>query len=986
MTADRSLDAFYILVCLLGIVLLHWRGSRRIDLDSRFLLTWLFLVAALPGLSRFFVDSRFSDLLNSLESPADVLLPLLWAGLFYSLFQSIQQRDLRQSEASLRRVIDLLPHQIYAKDRHGRYVVANKCVADAYGTTVEALIGRSQADFHPSKEEERIFLEEDRRVIDLGPGSAEPLTSVRTLASSGRTYQFAKVPFEIPGSGEIVALGVSVDITNRIRAEKELRIKDYTISSLAAPLAVADLDGTITYVNQAFLDLWGYDSEEETVGHPAGEFAANPAEAARVIACLHERGWFVGEFDAQSKEGTSFDVHLSASMVTAENGESLCMVFSFIDVTERNQAFEALRRSEQMMRAVFENATHGLAVWNAERRLVKSNARFAEMLGYTVNELIDMSSRTFTHPDDVARQEPENRKIETGEKNSYAIEKRYVRRDGSPFWAELTVNAVRDARGKLEGTIAIIVDITERKRVEEERAESQRRLNTLVDNLPGFAYRRKNDSSWTMEYVSNGCLEVTGYSPEQIVDNREIAYNEIIVPEDRQRVWDEVQRAVEAGEPFILEYTIAWRSGRRRSVWEKGRGIFSDGGDLLALEGFITDVTDRVRAEEERRKFEAQFQHAQKLESLGILAGGIAHDFNNLLMGILGNADLAMDRTSALSPVRNYILEIEQSAKRAADLCRQMLAYSGKGKFLAQRINLNEIVDEMVHLLEVSISKKAVLKFNFAANLPAIEADPTQTRQVIMNLITNASEAIGDRSGVISINTGAMSCDPAYLTETHIAEDLAEGMYVYLEVSDTGCGMDKTTRERMFDPFFTTKFTGRGLGMAAVLGIVRGHKGTIKVYSEPQRGTTIKILLPAVDEPAESIEKEARTPADWKMDGTVLLVDDEETIRVVGKRMLERSGLKVLTASDGREAIDLYREHAGDVLCVILDLTMPHMDGEETFRELRRINPDVHVILSSGYNEQEIVGRFAGKGLAGFIQKPYRRQELISSIRQVLDS
>ena len=254
-----------------------------------------------------------------------------------------------------------------------------------------------------------------------------------------------------------------------------------------------------------------------------------------------------------------------------------------------------------------------------------------------------------------------------------------------------------------------------------------------------------------------------------------------------------------------------------------------------------------------------------------------------------------------------------------------------------------------------------------------------------MNLITNASEAIGDRSGIISITTGAVDCDRAYLTESYLDEELPEGLYVSLEVADTGCGMDAETRAKLFDPFFTTKFTGRGLGLAAVLGIVRGHRGAIKIYSEPGKGTTFKVLFPAVDAEPRSVAD--RKPPDreaWRGEGTVLLVDDEEAIRALGKRMLERAGFDVLTANDGRDAVELYREHGDQIVCVILDLTMPQMDGEEAFREMRRIRSDVCVIVSSGYNEQEVTQRFVGKGLAGFIQKPYKFNRLLDQVRQAL--
>ena len=383
---------------------------------------------------------------------------------------------------------------------------------------------------------------------------------------------------------------------------------------------------------------------------------------------------------------------------------------------------------------------------------------------------------------------------------------------------------------------------------------------------------------------------------------------------------------------------------------------------------------------------ERKLLHTQKLESLGVLAGGIAHDFNNLLMAILGYADLALGDLSPASPAHPKIGEIINASRRAADLCRQMLAYSGKGMFVIEKLYLDHVINEMIHLLKTTISKKVLLNLNLERNLPPIEGDPSQVRQVLMNLVLNASEAIDGKSGVVTISTGARHCDRAYLGGTYLNEELPEGIYVSLEVSDTGCGMDRETQARIFEPFFTTKFTGRGLGMAAVLGIMRGHRGAMKVYSEPGRGTTFRLLFPAAPSgPDGAVCPEQEREKPWRGAGTVLLVDDEETVLAVGREMLERLGFSVVTAEHGRQALELYERHREEIVCVLLDLTMPHMDGEETFRELRRMNPDVRVIMCSGYSEQEIGSRFAGKGLARALQKPYLLDDLRHAMQEALN-
>ncbi|MCP4007663.1 MAG: response regulator, partial [bacterium] len=327
---------------------------------------------------------------------------------------------------------------------------------------------------------------------------------------------------------------------------------------------------------------------------------------------------------------------------------------------------------------------------------------------------------------------------------------------------------------------------------------------------------------------------------------------------------------------------------------------------------------------------------------------------------------------------------IIESTKRASDLTNQMLAYSGKGRFVVEDLDLSRLVREMINLLEISISKKAALRYELEDGLPAIEADGTQIRQVVMNLITNASEATGDRSGVISIRTGLADCDREYFEGAYPDEKQSPGAYVYLEVADTGSGMDAESLARIFEPFYTTKFTGRGLGLAAVLGIMRGHRGAIKIQSEPGQGTVFKVLIPAVARSTAVVADEPLEALGLHPTGLALLVDDNEMVLAVTSQYLERMGCEVITATDGREALEVFEQRSDEIAFVILDLTMPHMDGDECFRELRRIRSDVLVILTSGYNEQELTQRFVGHGFAGFLHKPYDAVQLIAKLRRIL--
>ena len=395
---------------------------------------------------------------------------------------------------------------------------------------------------------------------------------------------------------------------------------------------------------------------------------------------------------------------------------------------------------------------------------------------------------------------------------------------------------------------------------------------------------------------------------------------------------------------------------------------------------------ERQLADEEKRALEVQLQHTQKLRSLGILAGGIAHDFNNLLVGILGNAGLLLNELPENSPARDIVLQIERASQQAADLTRQLLAYSGKGKFVSEPIHLHDLIRDMSSLLKVSVKKNVHLKYEFSRKLPYIKGDPAQIRQVLMNLLTNASEAIGDEEGIITVETGVVDADQAYFADAYFKEQIQPGRYVYLSVADTGCGMDEETLSKIFDPFFTTKFTGRGLGLATLVGIVRGHRGAIKVNSSVGEGTTFTIYFPVFDYVPKKKQKGSKPKKARQKPhrSKILLVDDEEVVRKVTTRILERYGYEVLCAESGRRAIEIYRRMAPEIELVILDMTMPEMNGIETFREMKKIRENIRVLLTSGYSEDEAAKRLIVDGLVGFVQKPFKPDDLHQRVMEAL--
>jgi PAS domain S-box-containing protein len=438
--------------------------------------------------------------------------------------------------------------------------------------------------------------------------------------------------------------------------------------------------------------------------------------------------------------------------------------------------------------------------------------------------------------------------------------------------------------------------------------------------------------------------------------------------------------------------------GRSHAMQEEEQWIDADGSTHFSLchifplvdatgqhsgLGFIgTDITERKQAD-------LALLQSQKLESLGVMAGGIAHDFNNLLGAMQGNVELAMTEAS-LEQAMPYLETLKGLMAKGAGLLRQMLTYSGRGKSSVRILNLNHLVQEMIHLLGSSISKKAQIRLNLHPQLPAMEADPAQIQQVVMNLVINASEAIGEQNGVITLSTRPEEVSKATIDAIGDGQPIRPGPHVGLEVSDNGSGMSPEVLKKIFDPFFTTKFTGRGLGLASIHGIVRGHQGCILVSSEPGRGSTFKLLFPAAQGRTGPAAPDPPLPG-HSAGGTsgkalVLVVDDEDEMRSVVAKALERAGLRTLQARDGREALNLYQEHLDRIRLIIMDLTMPNMDGEEACRELQRGGASVPILLSSGFNETEALKRFDGMRLAGFLQKPFGMGVLVERVQKLLAS
>lgn len=464
---------------------------------------------------------------------------------------------------------------------------------------------------------------------------------------------------------------------------------------------------------------------------------------------------------------------------------------------------------------------------------------------------------------------------------------------------------------------------------------------------------------------------MTGYS---LAELQQIQVEALFRPEREAEIRAELAVLYRNGR-HTFEVPLCRKNGEE--WYAQVSAVRYEAGTRPMVQGVLRDVSERKQAEEVLR-------HAQKMESLGVLAGGVAHDFNNLLSAILGQATLALAKSPPPNPARNHIEKLVKGVERAADLTRQLLAYSGRGQFSLEILYLNDLLEQNLHLMEAAIAKNVRLQLALAEPLLAVEADRGQMQQVIMNVVLNAAEAIGNRPGTVTITTGIQQiseADDIYWQITN--QPLPAGRYVFLDVQDNGCGMSEETLRRIFDPFFTTKFTGRGLGLAAVLGIVRGHKGGLRVTSQQGRGSLFRLLFPGNDAQvngmaAAGLGQEAAGSNSQR--GLVLVIDDEELIREAATDILEIEGLQVVTASDGRQGIELYRQRRQEIDVILLDLSMPGLSGYDTFRALQTIDPEVRVIVSSGYSESEAMRPFQGKGVAAFVQKPYDMNKLIEAI------
>jgi PAS domain S-box-containing protein len=686
---------------------------------------------------------------------------------------------------------------------------------------------------------------------------------------------------------------------------------------------------------------------------------------------------------------------------------------------QQRRVEQALGESEERFRALSDNAFDLVAEMDSAGRFTYANPRYEEWLGRPRETLTGTPALDLVYPEDHERTQAWFRAQSTPDRETL-LTARVRHRDGGWRWVEtssgvyraagadrIVVNSrdvttrmqldaalrrtheelevrVKERTAQLDAAVASLQEeVAERHRVEHELRVSEERWRNLseLSSDMSYAVAVEPDGSLTLEWITQAVGRITGYSVDEI---NERGWRSLLHPEDVDRMAPRLSQIAE-GKTREVEGRILTRDGEVRWLSVHVTGARSPVDGKLRVLGAIRDVTEAQRAEQESRRLEAQLLETQKLESLGILAGGVAHDFSNLLAVILGNETLARSQAQEGSRLAKQLSRIRSAAEHAKALSNQMLAYSGKASVSLKPLDLSELVEQTCELLEASTSKKCRLEISLQRDGTVVAGDPTQLRQVIMNLVTNASESLQDRPGRVTVRTGLVRADAACLARAFGGGDLAEGDYVYLEVSDTGEGMDEKIRKRIFEPYFSTKFAGRGLGLAAVVGIVRGHRGAIQLTTEPDEGTTFRILLPPATRAARPAPSAAPLRPAATAGGTILVVDDEAWVLELAREFLERGDFEVVTADGGREALEILRGDAGKAIdAVVLDLTMPDLDGRETFLEIRHIFPGLPVIVASGFSEKAMADRFPPDEIAAFVRKPYEPEELIDAIRTSL--
>ena len=771
-------------------------------------------------------------------------------------------------------------------------------------------------------------------------------------------------------SGEVDAVVASGPDGDRVYtlqgADEGYRVMVETMAEGA--LAVAR-DGLILFSNEQFASLLGIPLEH-VIGSSMSDFIAG--EDASMLAALLAGSGAKAEVRLKKKTAELAPVLLSANKLLFEGTECVCLIVT--DLTDQKRSQEIVA-AERLARSILDQAAGAILVVDPAGRIVRASRATEEMATGTV--LLRKFDDVFRLRADSGAEDSTLQEILSmvRERGSVAGLKATVRTlDGRTLDVLVSASLLTGANSECLGSIVLLSDVSGLKRAEEavRQLSEQRGLAMEAGKLGAWDYRFDTGEV----YWDERCRNMFGFPAGSRMEYDAAVSR--IHPDDREATNEAVKQALAGanGGAYHREFRVVWPDGSVHWVGSHGQVFFEDrGGPRRALRfvGVNLEITERKHAEE-------RLLQAQKLESIGVLAGGVAHDFNNILTVIMGGAASAMEEC----PSCEHFQTILSAADRAAYLTKQLLAYAGKGQHIARTVDLNGIVSQSTRLLSASVPKRVGLRIDLSKDIPSIEADPGQIEQILMNLVINAGEAIvPQRDGLIEIATGSCQVAPEMARQHSKAYDVSPGAYVYLEVRDNGAGMDGATAARIFDPFFSTKFTGRGLGLAAVHGIVRTARGFIDVRTSPGAGTTMRVLLPVSAKKLLQERAPAAAPAQHR-GSTVLVIDDEPMVRKLASMGLRRYGYEVLEAEHGKHALEVLASSSVLPSLALLDLAMPVMGGDELVPILREKYPAVKIIVSSGYPEDHARQGFPSGAVTGFLQKPYTLTALAAKVGEAL--
>jgi len=886
------------------------------------------------------------------------------------------EEKLRNAERMLRLIFDSTPVMIWQKDQEGRYLQVNNAYCETVGLTEEAILGKTDYDLYPKEIADK-YANHDRQI--LSSGQAELGIEERHKKPFGEDGWSNTDKFIYCDNQENIAgtIGFALDITNRKCMEEDLKLYKLIIERSSEAIAISDQQGQLIYINPAHEKLFGRSLAKAKHLNYRDYYPSESIHILNneVVPALESGQSWEGELDVFDAAGRKFSLWEKADAILDNDGR-LMYGFGFMhDITEQKVMKKLAQERETQYCSLFEAIEDAIFVIDRDTgRIIDVNPGATRMYGFTHSEFLMMTAG------DVSA-EPEKTAEAMKEVVPFIPLRYHHRRDGSVFPVELTASAF-DLRGR-NTIIAAAREITERLRITEALRKSEQRLD--------LAMKATQDAVWDWDLVANTIYysprwwSMVGYEENEL-DATPDLWRRLIHPEDLERANRIVEEAISKGPSFDMEMGLLHKDGHYLPVLTRGLILHDDSGKAVRISGTNTDITERNKIEEDRKHWEKQHQQLQKAESLSRMAAAIAHHFNNKLGAVIGNLEMAIDGLPLGAEPAQSLNEAMKAAENAAEMSALMLTYLGQTPSKRDIIDLSEVCRLSLHNLQAVMPAEIGLETDFPSSGPMIKANVVQIQQVLTNLTTNSWEAFGGDRGTIQIKLGTVSTANIPTVHHYPVDWTPKGdVYACLELIDAGCGIEDKDIEKIFDPFFTTKFTGRGLGLAVVMGIVKAHSGVIAVDSMLGKGSSIRIFLPLAAVEVDSPPKvNLGQTLEIKEAGTVLLVEDDESLRNTVKRMLMRLGFAVLEAGNGVEALDVFRKHQDEIRCVLTDLTMPSMNGWETLAALRTLSPNIPVILASGYDEAQVMVGDHAKLPQAFLGKPYNLKGLRNAIDQVL--